>query len=163
MDNPIEKPRPNVEASQECPVCHLLNLRTAKFCDCGFSFETHLGGRKSIGNLRKRHIVMPIVLGVFTPSLVIFSLEVFVGARPVPAIPHRQLAEGAGLFLDTVFGLIPFLFLIVSTAEFSRTLKGKRLDCVFIGGLVGILAFMIPGHLSVWYPLYSGGHTNSNG
>jgi hypothetical protein len=36
-----------------------------------------------------------------------------------------------------------------------------RLACVTLGGLLGILAFMIPAHVSVWYPLYGGGHMAS--
>jgi hypothetical protein len=78
MDDSSEESRPNVEASQECPVCHLINPGTARVCDCGYSFETHLVG-KAIGNLRKRNIVLPIIFGVITPSLAIFILEVFIG------------------------------------------------------------------------------------
>ena len=116
-------------------------------------------------NLQKRHIYLPVIFGVLTPSLVIFVLEVFVGnmspTRSVADILYRQFAAGHNLFLIMAFGFIPFAILIGATALFSLKLKGKQLDCVFIGGLVGILAFMIPTHVSVWYPLYSGRHMGS--
>jgi hypothetical protein len=118
-----------------------------------------------MSKLRKRHIYLPIILGGLTPSLVIFILEVLVGhyspARSISDILRRQFAHGENLFLITAFGLIPFAILIGATALFSLKLKDKRLDCVFIGGLVGILALMILGHISVWFPLYSGGHMSS--
>jgi hypothetical protein len=118
-----------------------------------------------MSKLRKRHIYLPVILGVLAPSLVIFILEVFVGhispAHSVADILQRQFEEGENLFLLMACGFIPFAILIGSTALFSRTLKGKQLDCVFIGGMAGILVFMIPTHIDVWYPLYSGGHMSS--
>ena len=118
-----------------------------------------------MSNLRKRHIYLPVILGFLTPSLVIFILEVFVGnmspARSIADILSRQFAHGHNLFLLMAFGLIPFAILIGATALFSRKLKGRQLDCVFTGGLVGILALMIFGHVAVWYPLYSGGRGSS--
>ena len=116
-------------------------------------------------NLRKRHIYLPVVFGVLTPSLVIFILEVFVGhISPIPSvisILKRQFAEGQNLFLIMVFGFIPFASLIIFIALLSRTINGKRLDFIFMGGLVGILILMVLGHVAVWYPLYGGGHRSS--
>jgi H+/Cl- antiporter ClcA len=43
----------------------------------------------------------------------------------------------------------------------SRRIKGKRLVCLFYGGLLGILILMILGHVAIWYPLYGGGHMSS--
>lgn len=116
-------------------------------------------------NLRKGHIYLPLIFGALTPSLVIFILEVFVGhvspVRSVHGILERQFAEGENLFLIMVFGLIPFAILIGLTALLSPKIKGKRLDCLFIGGLTGILVLMVFGHVAVWYPLYGGGHMSS--
>ena len=118
-----------------------------------------------MSNLRKRHIWLPAILGVLTPSLVIFLLEVFVGhispIRSVLSILERQFAEGHNLFLIMVFGFIPFAILIGITVILSRTVKGKRLDCLFIGGLLGILVLMVLGHVAVWFPLYGGSHMSS--
>jgi hypothetical protein len=118
-----------------------------------------------MSNLRKRHIYLPVILGVLTPSLVIFILEVFVShispAHSVAHILYRQFAKGHNLFLIMAFGLIPFAILIGVTALFSLRLKGKQLDCVFYGGLIGILVLMIPGHISVWFPLYIGARMSS--
>jgi hypothetical protein len=118
-----------------------------------------------MSNLHKRHIYLPVILGGLTPSLVIFILEVFVGHIPpihsALSILERQFAEGHNLFLIMVFGFIPFAILIGITVGLSRTVKGKRLDCLFIGGLLGILAFMVFSHVAVWYPLYGGGHMSS--
>jgi hypothetical protein len=106
-----------------------------------------------------------VILGVLTPSLVIFILEVFVGhispIRSALSILERQFAEGHNLFLITVFGFIPFAILIGITVILSHTVKGKRLDCLFIGGLLGILVVMVLSHLAVWHPLYGGGHMSS--
>jgi hypothetical protein len=116
-------------------------------------------------SLRKRHIYLPVLFGVLTLSLVIFILEVFVGhispVRSAVRILERQFAKGENLFLIMVFGFIPFALLIGLTALLSRTIKGKVLDCFFIGGLVGILVLMIFGHVAVWYPLYGGDHMSS--
>ncbi len=118
-----------------------------------------------MGNLKKKHIALPIMFGALTPSLVIFSLEVFVGNySPVKAIIDilsQQFARGHNLFLIMLWGLIPFAILMLSTALFSRSFKGKKLDCIFYGGLVGILGLMILGHFSVWFPLYARLHMHS--
>jgi len=116
-------------------------------------------------DLRKRHIYLPVIFGALTPSLVIFVLGVFVGhvspIRSAVSILEKQFAEGENLFLIMVFGFIPFAILIGLTALLSRTIKGQRLDCLFVGGLVGILVLMVLGHVAVWYPLYGGGHMSS--
>lgn len=118
-----------------------------------------------MSNLKKRHIYLPVILGVLTPSLVIFILEVFVGhispIHSILSILERQFAEGRNLFLIMVFGFMPFAILMGITTLVSRTIKGKRLDCLFVGGLVGILVLMVLGHVAVWYPLYSGDHMSS--
>lgn len=118
-----------------------------------------------MSNLKKRHIFLPIILGVLTPSLVIFIVEVFVGhispMNSIRGIIERQFAEGHNLFSIMVFGLIPFAILIGITGMLARTRKSVTLECLFLGGLLGILIFMVFGHVTVWYPLYGGGHMSS--
>jgi len=105
------------------------------------------------------------VTGLIVPSLVILYLEVFVGhispSIAVERILGRQFSEGNNLFLLAVFGLIPFVALSVICSVAATRLTPVRLACLGIGGLVGILVLMIPGHMSVWYPLYGVGRKSS--
>ena len=95
-----------------------------------------------------------------------------------PMVPGRRTglnlsSETAGksawrrLFLASLtvfiaaFGLIPFVALSIVCAVAAGRLAPSRLACLGIGGLVGILALMIPGHVAVWYPLYGPGHMSS--
>ncbi len=107
----------------------------------------------------------PLLLGLIVPSLIIFCLEVFVGhIRPLVSltgIARRQFSEGDNLFLLALFGLIPFVVLSMICTRLSRSMPRPRLACLCIGGLIGILALMIPGHISVWYSLYVHRHASS--
>lgn len=104
-------------------------------------------------------------IGLILPSLIIFCLEIFVGRiAPLTSLAdilRRQFAEGHNLFLIAAFGLIPFAALSAICFVASRWLTPRRLACVAIGGLLGILLLMIPAHVSVWYPLYGPGHMSS--
>jgi hypothetical protein len=110
-------------------------------------------------------IVLPLMVGLVTPSAVILCLEVFVGRISVAAafvdVAERQFAEGHNLFLLAIFGLVPFVILSIFSFIAARFLSVRRLACITLGGLAGILALMIPSHVSVWYPLYGGGHMAS--
>jgi len=110
-------------------------------------------------------VAAPLAIGLVVPSLVILCLEVFVGGVPPSAaaadILERQFSEGDNLFLIAAFGLIPFVALSIVCAVAAGRLAPSRLACLGIGGLVGILALMIPGHVAVWYPLYGPGHMSS--
>src|SRR5712691_2152979 len=110
-------------------------------------------------------IVLPLVIGLVTCSAIIFCLEVFVGRISVSAafldVAKSQFAEGHNLFLLAIFGLVPFVVLSIFSFIAARFLSVTRLACITLGGLLGILAFMIPAHVSVWYPLYGGGHMAS--
>ena len=110
-------------------------------------------------------IALSVVVGLVTPSIIIFSLEVFVGRiSPIAAIldiGRREFAEGHNLFLLAVLGLIPFVLLSLASLIIGRHLTPSRQVCITIGGLTGILAFMVPSHVVVWYPLYGGEHMSS--
>ena len=109
--------------------------------------------------------ILPLVVGLVTPSAVILWLEVFVAhtspASAIVDLARRQFATGENLFLLALVGLIPFALLSVISLIAGRFVSGRRLACIAIGGLVGILAFTVPAHVSVWYPLYGGGPTSS--
>jgi hypothetical protein len=106
-----------------------------------------------------------LAIGLITPSLIIFCLEMFVGhINPIASIAdilRRQFAEGHNLFLLAAFGLIPFAVLSIFCFVAARSLDLPRFKCVAIGGLLGILGFMVPSHVAVWYPLYGPGHMSS--
>ncbi len=110
-------------------------------------------------------VVTPLVIGLVVPSLIIFYLEVFVGnIAPLVAaedIMERQFSEGDNLFLLAAIGLIPFATLSAICAAAASRLTPSRLACLGVGGLVGILSLMVPGHISVWYPLYGPGQMSS--
>lgn len=118
-------------------------------------------------NTRQRPLwtFAPLAIGLLTPSLIIFSLEVFVAHIPpltaTEHILHRQFAEGHNLFLLAVIGLIPFAALSTICAIAAKKLTPQRLACLGLGGLAGILGLMIPAHVAVWYPLYGPGHMSS--
>ena len=82
----------------------------------------------------------------------------------IPGAVHiweRQFAEGQNLFLLAAFGLIPFAALSAICAVAASRLTPIRLACLGVGGLLGIFALMVPGHFSVWYPLYGPGRASS--
>ena len=110
-------------------------------------------------------VITPLVIGLVVPSLIIFYLEVFVGhIAPLVAaedIMERQFSDGDNLFLLAAIGLIPFVALSAICADAASRLTPSRLACLGIGGLAGILSLMVPGHASVWYPLYGPGHVSS--
>ena len=116
-------------------------------------------------NHRLFWVLAPPVIGLFVPSLVIFCLAVFVGGiSPFTAaqdIFQRQFAEGHSLSLLAAFGLIPFAVLSAICAVTAKRLSPSRLMCLGVGGLLGILALMVPAHVAVWYPLYGPGHMSS--
>lgn len=114
---------------------------------------------------RQIWVATPLVVGLVVPSLVIFYLEVFVGhIAPLAAtrdILERQFSEGDNLFLLAAIGLIPFAALSAICAAAASRFTPARLACLGVGGLAGILSLMVPGHASVWYPLYGPGHMSS--
>jgi len=106
-----------------------------------------------------------LIVGIVTPSIVIFLLEITVAdiapSVSMKDIAHRQFAEGHNLFPLAMFGLIPFVALSLLLFDLSRKLTTPRF-CFFTAcGLIGILALMIPAHISVSRPLYTDEHASS--
>ena len=110
-------------------------------------------------------LMVPIFVGFITPSLVIFGLEVIVGKiaplKSIGNIIYRQFASGHNLFLLAVFGLIPFGLLMIIVFICSFTVSWRRVCYLTTGGIVGILALMVPAHINIWYPLYGPGRMSS--
>ena len=114
---------------------------------------------------RDRCVMTPILIGFIMPSLIIFVLEVFVGRispfASLMDIAYRQFASGHNLFLLALFGLIPFVILSTMLLVLASRLPRRRMWCLCISGLIGILGLMIPAHASVWLPLYTRRHMSS--
>ena len=110
-------------------------------------------------------LLAPVVVGIVTPSLVIFTLQVLVGGRSpdtaIQDIAGRQFAAGHNLFLLAVWGLIPFLVLSVLLVVQPASVPRSRIACLSIFGLLGILGLMVPSHWAVWAPAYNGGRMSS--
>ena len=115
---------------------------------------------------RRVWLAIPLIVGLVTPSLVILSLETFVGGVPLQGairdVAARQFASGHNLFLLAVLGLIPFLLLTAILMLVYRSEKQRhRAPWLSIAGTAGALALMIPAHVAVWLPLYTGDHMSS--
>jgi hypothetical protein len=110
-------------------------------------------------------LISPLVVGMLTPSLIIFAIMHFAGGYDISTAAMNvligQFKPGENYFLLSVISTAPFacLSLVVRNILIKKTLRATW--CICIGGLVGILALMIPAHVSVWYPLYSGSHMSS--
>lgn len=111
-------------------------------------------------NKKKLCIFLPLIIGLITPSCVLFSVQVFVGHVPPFAamidIIEKQFASGHNLFLLAAIGLIPFCVLsLILFHHYKNPSSCFKVACtICISGLIGILTLMIPSHASVWYPLY---------
>jgi len=120
---------------------------------------------KTPGGRAWRWALAAVAAGLVMPSLIILVVEIFAGnVGPVPAMAdvlRRQFAPGHNLFLLAVLGLIPFAALAIVIFPLARRNTPRQLSCLVLGGLGGIFALMIPGHVSIWYPLYGPGHASS--
>ena len=112
-------------------------------------------------------ILLPPALGAIIPSAVIFCLQVFVAnISPLVALAdviQRQAGKDTQLWVIAAINIIPFVTLSIICSFLARSIPQRRLNCIGLSGLVGILALMIPLHIDVWYPVFSGQRTSSTG
>jgi hypothetical protein len=110
-------------------------------------------------------LVLPLAVGMLTPSLIIFIIMHFAGGYDIFTATHNvligQFKPGENYFLLSVISTVPFACLSVAVRNIliKKTLRATW--CICVCGLIGILSLMIPAHVSVWYPLYSGNHMSS--
>jgi len=120
---------------------------------------------RKIDAFRRYCLLFIFVIGLFIPPFIVFYLEITLGdITPIESlmnIAQRQFAEGHNLFLHTIIGLIPFGALNIILRFLTSKLTRIRFCFFTICGLAGILALMIPAHVSVWQPLYTDVHTSS--
>lgn len=101
--------------------------------------------------------VLPIVFGLLTPTIVWVCVNVVVaGAQPADALMDTLLEhlKGRGLLLD-LFSLLPFVALAVISHYNAGRVPGITLWSVTIGGIVGILALLIPAYWVAWDTIYN--------
>lgn len=111
-------------------------------------------------------LLLPLIAGFLTPSLTILAMDLFLGRKPVgeaiQSLASRQFSEGDNLFLLAAFGLIPFVLLsIILIFPFRSATHRARVPWLSVAGTIGALALMIPMHVGVWLPLYTGEHMSS--
>ena len=112
-------------------------------------------------------ILLPLLLGLLAPSFILLSIQVIVGGiSPYSAIVDilgKQFASGHNLFLIALLGLIPFAILSAIMLWYAhvKEIPIKKSYFLCASGLIGIFSIMIPGHISVWYPLYGPGRMSS--
>ena len=110
-------------------------------------------------------ILIPMPIGFIIPSLILFTLQVRKGGQSMSGaindIASRQFAEGHNLFFLALWGLIPFLVLTLILLFKRAHSSPKRIACLCVFGMLGILAIMVPVHWEVWAPLYEGKHMSS--
>jgi len=115
--------------------------------------------------MNKKLIFTPIIIGLISPSLVIFYLQVFVADYTITAslsdIMSHQFAAGHNLFLLAFIGLIPFALLSVILFYYEKKNSKIKTSILMFSGLIGILMLMLPAHYSIWYPLYEPNHMSS--
>jgi len=109
--------------------------------------------------------IVPALVGLVTPPAVRFCVEVFAGGiapmRSLGDMAHRYLDAGGGMALLVLLDLVPFVILVGVLATSWPVLAPRRVYGLLVGGLIGVLAVMVPAHVGVWYPLYTGGPTSS--
>jgi hypothetical protein len=101
--------------------------------------------------------VLPIVFGMLTPTLVWLAVNVVVGGTPPADALMDTLLEhlkGRGLLLD-VFSLVPFVALAIISHYNAGRVPGITLWSVTLGGIVGILALLIPAYWVAWDTIYN--------
>ena len=109
--------------------------------------------------------VFTISIGLVTPSLTLLAIQMIVGSVPFETafadILFKQFAAGHNLFMIAEFGLIPFILLAIMMLRFPRHNTRRKYYTRYVSGLIGILGFMIPAHVGIWYPLYGPGGMSS--
>ncbi len=106
-----------------------------------------------------------LIVGFATSSLTLLAVQIFVGGIPLGTayadIIFQQFATGHNLFIFALIGLIPFVALLMKMLSISKKYNARKCYALYLSGLIGILGFMIPSHVDVWYPLYGPGRMSS--
>lgn len=115
--------------------------------------------QQGLSACRTGALLFSLLVGIAVPSVIIVVMETTLGETPLfPAIGEvgrRQFAAGENLFLIAILGLMPFVLLTGCLRFLSSRLNAYRFTILLVFGMLGILALMIPAHVSVWRPLYA--------
>lgn len=101
--------------------------------------------------------VVPLVVGAVTPTLVWLAVNIIVGGNaPGDAMMDTLLEhiKGRALLLD-LFSLLPFAVLAVITHYNAGRVPALTHWSVTIGGVIGILALLIPAYWVAWETVYN--------
>jgi hypothetical protein len=101
--------------------------------------------------------VLPVVFGAITPTLVWLAVNIMVGgSSPADAMFDTLLEhlKGRGLMLD-LFSMLPFIVLAMISHYNAGRVPGVTLWSVTIGGVIGILALLIPAYWVAWETIYN--------
>lgn len=107
--------------------------------------------------MKIRYFFIPICLGLVTPPLVEFLVQVLAGGispfNALTRIYNNHLEVGHYFFMLLAF--IPFGVLSLVLSIMNLWTLPERLYAMLWGGLLPIFGITALGHFVVWYPLYA--------
>lgn len=101
--------------------------------------------------------ILPLLAGVTVPTLVWFAVQRIVGDVGIGLAIMDILAEhlkGRALMLD-LFSMLPFAILSVTAYTNARRMSPATLWAVTLGGILGIVALMVPMYYLGWETMYN--------
>lgn len=101
--------------------------------------------------------VVPVVVGILTPPLIWIVVAMAVGGRGFgDALLDVLLEHIRGrAFMHGLFSLLPFVVLASISYYNAGRIPSFTLWAVTLGGIVGILALLIPAYSIAWITLYN--------
>jgi hypothetical protein len=101
--------------------------------------------------------ILPLVAGATVPTLIWVIAQRFVGGIHLGDAIMDILLEhlkGRALMLD-IFSMLPYVVLAVTAYKNARRMSSVTLWSVTLGGLVGIMALMVPLYYVGWETTYN--------
>jgi hypothetical protein len=103
---------------------------------------------------------LPPLVGVVTPLLTFFAVEVATGTYSVGGIIIEAIKHFIVLLLATITGTIPFVALSVGL-YLVRNHPARVSYLICSVGLVGVTGLTVLGNVAYWYPFYAGERVSS--
>lgn len=109
-------------------------------------------------------VLMPIPLGLLAGPIIHFFVKFVVGGMPLfqafSELLRQDFSPGVYLFSGALAS-IPFVALTLFLCVYSLFNPLRLCSLMCLSGLLGILALMIPAHVSLLYPIYGPGRISS--
>jgi hypothetical protein len=101
--------------------------------------------------------VVPVVVGILAPPFISLLVATMVGGNPLgDSLLDVLLEQLKGrAFIQTIFSLLPFAVLAGICHHNAGRIPTVTLWSVMTGGVLGILALMIPAYWFAWETLYN--------